>query len=325
MSTIDPGRDADPYDMGQMQADPPTDDLPRYENPIVPNATIAGRALISVIAIMTFLASLTVGAVMLVRAAAGDWQSEVAREVTIQVRSAGGRDIEADVARAAELARGFAGVAEVRVFSREESARLLEPWLGTGLSLDDLPVPRVIVVRLAPGAAPDLARLRQALAQVVPTASLDDHRGFVDRMRAMANAAVLGGLAVVVLVLLATVLSVMFATRGAMAANRSVIEVLHFIGAKNGFIAGHFQRRFLLLGLKGGAIGGGAAIALFALAEVVSRWFPGVAPEQFGALFGNFSLGIAGYAAVIAQVLLIALVTAFTSRATVNQTLETIH
>ena len=64
----------------------------------MPDNTIAGRALIAVIAIMTFLASLTTGAVMLVRAAAGDWQSEVAREVTIQVRAAPGRDIETDVA-----------------------------------------------------------------------------------------------------------------------------------------------------------------------------------------------------------------------------------
>ena len=65
----------------------------------------------------------------------------------------------------------------------------------------------------------------------------------------------------------ATMLSVTFATRGAMAANRPVIEVLHFVGAKNGYIAGHFQRHFLLLGLQGGAIGGGAAIALFVLAR----------------------------------------------------------
>ena len=114
-----------------------------------PTTRSSGRALIAVVAIMTFLASLTTGAVMLVRAAAGDWQSEVAREVTIQVRAAAGRDIEADVARAAEIARGIPGIADVRAYSREESARLLEPWLGTGLALDDLPVPRIVVVRLA--------------------------------------------------------------------------------------------------------------------------------------------------------------------------------
>jgi cell division transport system permease protein len=306
--------------------EPVDDAMPRFENPIAPDATVASRTLVAVVAIMTFLASLTTGAVILVRGAAGDWQSEVAREVTIQVRSTAGRDLEADVAAAAKLARAIAGVADVRVFSREESARLLEPWLGAGLVLDDLPVPRIVVVKLAPGETADLAQLRKALAEQVPPANLDDHRNFVSRMRAMANVAVFGGIGVLILVLAATMLSVSFATRGAMAANRSVIEVLHFVGARNGFIAGHFQRRFLLLGLKGGLIGGGCALALFALAELANRWFPGsAAAEQLGALFGSFSVGIVGYLAVLAQIVLIAIVTAFTSRATVNWTLETIQ
>jgi cell division transport system permease protein len=120
----------------------------------------------------------------------------------------------------------------------------------------------------------------------------------------------------------ATMLSVTFATRGAMATNKPVIEVLHFVGAKDGYIAGHFQRHFLLLGLEGGAIGGGAAIVLFALAGVISGWFAGSAGgEQTAALFGSFSIGMSGYIAVVAQVVLIALVTAATSRQTVNHTL----
>ena len=289
-------------------------------------ATIAGRALVSVIAIMTFLASLTAGAVMLVRAAAGDWQSDVAREVTIQIRPAAGRDLDADVERAVAIARAVPGVAEVRPFSKEESARLLEPWLGTALKLDELPVPRLIVVRLAPGATADLSSLRKTLAEQIPPASLDDHRGFVERMRAMAGIAVVAGIAVLALVFVATVFSVAFATRGAMAANRPVIEVLHFIGAKDGFIAGHFQRRFLALGLYGGAIGGGSAIALFGLGELVSRWLAGTAGgDAIAALFGSFAIGVWGYVAVVAQVVLTALVSAATSRSTVDRTLATIQ
>jgi cell division transport system permease protein len=302
------------------------DALPRFETPIVPRATISGRALVAVVAIMTFLASLTTGAVMLVRAAASDWQAEVAREITIQIRPASDRDIEADVANAAAIARAARGVADVRPYSKEEAARLLEPWLGTGLQLDDLPVPRLIVVRLAADATPDLAELRAALAQRVPGASLDDHRGFVHRMRAMSGAALAGGIGVLVLVLAATVLSVTFATRAAMATNRPVIEVLHLIGAKDSFIAGHFQRHFLRLGLKGGLIGGGSALVLFALAEFVSGRFVGTAgSDQFAALFGHFSIGVGGYVAVLAQVGLIAFVTAATSRHTVNSTIAAIH
>ncbi len=326
MSTTDASAETGRPRAREAAAALPVDELPPTETPIVPQSTISGRALVAVVAIMTFLASLTIGGVMLVRAAASDWQAEVAREVTIQIRPAAGRDIETDIATAADIARASAGVAEVRPYSKEETTRLLEPWLGSGLQLDDLPVPRIIVVRIASGATPDLGQLRATVAEQVPGASLDDHRGFVDRMRAMSGAVLACGIGVLILVLVATVLSVTFATRAAMATNRPVIEVLHLIGAKDDFIAGHFQRHFLRLGLKGGLIGGGGAVVLFALAEFAGGRLAGTAGgDQLAALFGSFSIGVLGYGAVLVQVGLIAFVTAATSRRTVNRTIETMH
>lgn len=301
-------------------------EMPRTETPIVPKNSIAGRALVAVVAIMTFLASLTIGAVMLVRSAALDWQSEVSREITIQVRPVSGRDLEADVARAAELARATHGVGEVRPMSKDESAGLLEPWLGSGLALDDLPVPRMIVIKLASDGAVDLAPLKRSLGESVPGATLDDHRAWIERMRAMAQTTIVAGIVILVLMLAATVLSVIFATRGAMATNRPIVEVLHFIGAKSGFIASQFQRHFLLLGLEGGIIGGGLAMAVFAVAGAVSRGNIGTAGgEQLAALFGNFSLGLGGYVAIVGQIVLVAMVTAFASRRTVDRTLESVE
>jgi cell division transport system permease protein len=297
----------------------------RFETPLVPRNSISGRALVAVVAIMTFLASLTTGGVILVSQAASAWQADVSREVTVQVIPAAGRNIDADVARAAALVKSFPGIADVRAYSKDESEKLLEPWLGTGLTLDELPVPRLIVVKIGSGAAPDLPQLRNMLKGQVPGAVLDDHRGFIERMRAMSGTAIAAGIGILILMIAATVLSVTFATRGAMATNKTVIEVLHFVGAKNRFIAANFQRHFLLLGLEGGAFGGGAAIALFAVASLLSRWFGGTSGgDQTAALFGSFSIGIGGYAAVVFQVLLIAGVTAFTSRHTVNRTLEMI-
>jgi cell division transport system permease protein len=296
---------------------------PRNESPIVPADTIGGRALVAVVAIMTFLAALTTAGAVLIYASAGEWQSDVAREVTIQVRPAADRDIEADVGTTVEIARAAPGIAEVRPYTRAESARLLEPWLGTGLSLDDLPIPRVIVVRLASDASTDFAPLRKALSERVPVASLDDHRGWIDRMRTMARTAIMGAVALLGLMLAATIFSVTFATRGAMATNRPIIEVLHFIGARDAFISGQFQRHFLWLGLKGGAIGGAAAVILLLTAGWIRDFLLGSASaEQAAALFGSFSIGPSGYAAVLLQIVLIAVVTAWTSRQIVRQTLE---
>lgn len=300
--------------------------LPPKSTPIVPRDSIAGRALVAVIAIMTFLAALTLGSVVLIRASASDWQSQVAREVTIQIRPTEGSDIEAEVRKAADLALALPGIDGVRPYSQAESGRLLEPWLGSGLALDDLPIPRLIVVRIARDATPDLASLRKILTERVAGATLDDHRGWIDRMRTMARTAVAVGLAVLILVLAATVLSVTFATRGAMSSNRPVIEVLHFVGAKDAFIAGEFQRHFLLLGLKGGILGGAAAMLLFFMAGSVGDWFKGTASEnQIAALFGSFAIGGQGYAAVIGLIILIAAVTAGTSRFTVHSTLRSIE
>jgi cell division transport system permease protein len=89
----------------------------RNLSPIVPRASIAGRALVAVVAIMTFLASITTGAVLLVSGSAAEWQSEVASEITIQVRPAAGRDIDRDTTAAADAMRTQSGIVEIRPFT----------------------------------------------------------------------------------------------------------------------------------------------------------------------------------------------------------------
>jgi cell division transport system permease protein len=297
----------------------------RNMSPIVPRASISGRALVAVVAIMTFLASITTGTVLLVSASAAEWQSEVASEITMQVRPQTGRDLERDVTAAAEAMRTQPGIVQVKPFSKDESARLLEPWLGSGLSIEQLPVPRVVVARVQPGTTLDLAALRKAVTQVAPSASVDDHRAWIERMRSMTGATVFAGIGILVLVIAATIISVSFATRGAMAANRPIVEVLHFVGAGDRYIANHFLRHFLRLGLEGGLIGGGAAMLGFGFSESIAAWFSGTpVGDQFAALLGTFSLPPSGYLALAVQAVAIAAITGWASRRTLFATLDDI-
>src|SRR5205814_5738198 len=190
-------------DLGQER--PAVSARARNLSPIVPRGSIAGRALVAVVAIMTYLASMTTGAVLLVSASAAEWQSEVASEITIQVRPAAGRDIDRDAAAVAEAMRGQPGIVEIRPFTKSESAKLLEPWLGSGLSMDDLPVPRVIVARVQPGTVLDLATLRARVTQVAPRASVGHHRARIARMRSTTSGTLLAGRGLRVLVFIATV------------------------------------------------------------------------------------------------------------------------
>jgi cell division transport system permease protein len=297
----------------------------RNMSPIVPRASISGRALVAVVAIMTFLASITTGTVLLVSASAAEWQSEVASEITVQVRPQAGRDLERDAAAVVEAMRTQPGIVQVKPFSKDESASLLEPWLGSGLSIEQLPVPRVVVARVQPGTTLDLAALRSRVTQVAPSASVDDHRAWIERMRSMTGATVFAGIGILALVIVATIISVSFATRGAMAANRPIVEVLHFVGAGDRYIANHFLRHFLRLGLEGGVIGGGAAMLGFGFSESIAGWFSGTpVGDQFAALLGTFSLPPSGYLALAVQAVAIAAITAWASRRTLFATLDDI-
>jgi len=297
----------------------------RNVSPIVPRGSMSGRALVAVVAIMTFLASITTGAVLLVRASAAQWQSDVASEITVQVRATSGRDIDRDVKAVTDAVRGQSGIVDARAFTKEESAKLLEPWLGTGFSIDDLPVPRIIVARVAPDGSLNIADLQKRLVAIAPSATVDDHRAWIKRMRSMSSAIVLAGTGVLILVIFATVISVSFATRGAMAANRPIVEVLHFVGAQDRFIANRFFRHFLRLGLEGGVIGGVAAILVFGFSESIASWFSGTpAGDQFAALLGTFALPASGYLVLAIQAMLIAAVTAWASRRTLFATLDEI-
>ena len=291
---------------------------PRKSAPIMPPQNVAGSALILVIAIMTFLSCLTLGAVTLVRDTASTWQTQIAREATIQIKPADGLDMEAALSSAQRIASGFAGVRSASIVGQDATLRLLEPWLGTGFNLEELPVPRLVIVTIDPVAPPDFAALRAALAEAVPQASLDDHRTWVDRLIAMANTTVTIGVSVLILMLSATTLAIVFATRGAMAGNGHIIEVLHFVGAEAGFIARQFRRHFLLTGMKGALAGGFAATIVFVgFSWWSSRNMATPQADQATALFGNFSIGAAGYGGVILVVVLVAALTAATSHLTV--------
>ena len=281
---------------------------------IVPPQAVAGRALTLVVAIMSFLACLTVGAVSVVWEAADAWQNDLVREITIQIRPTEGVDMLREIDKAVALAQEFPGIESVRAMSDAETKELLEPWLGEGLQLDGLPVPRLIQITVGDPTALDLAQLRQMVSGTVTGASVDDHSIWTSRLSAMAGAVVVGGFAIMVLVLGSMVLSVVFATQAAMAGNKDVVSVLHFVGAEDGFIAREFQRHFLVLGLKGGVSGGVAAILSFLLIDMFTRQSSGQAgTDQVSALFGGVSVSLPGYFGVFGVVFLVAILTALTS------------
>jgi cell division transport system permease protein len=295
------------------------------ETSLVPPSTISARSLVMVITIMSFLASIAAGSAVLVGRASQQWSADLAREASVQIRARAGLDMDAEAERVARLVRAGAGVTAAHVFSKAESEGLLEPWLGQNLNFEDLPVPRLIVVTFDPSAQNASESLRQSLAKNAPNATFDDHRAWSERLSTMGRTLVLIAVGMSLLILLAMALAVAFATSGAMAGSREIVDVLHLVGASDGFISRQYQRQFLVFGLKGGFYGALAASLVFIIFGQLSRyWASGAGGGQVEALFGQFSLGGSGYLAVAMIALFTTAITVLTSHVIVTRQLRTL-
>lgn len=293
--------------------------------PIVPPGNVQSNALMAVVAIMAFLACLTLGGVSMVRSSAESWQGGISREVTIQIKPAEGRDMNAALLKARDVAMQFVGTTDARIVDEAATERLLEPWLGTGLDFDELPVPRLVIVTIDEHNPPDFAAMNAALQRDIPGAYLDDHRAWVERLSAMADATTMIGVSIMFLVFLAMMLTVIFATRGALAGSRTIVEVLHFVGAESSFVAAQFQRHFFNVALKGALLGGFLAILFFSIARYWQHRFlatPGA--DQTTVLFGSISIGWDAYLGVLLTILAIAALTMVTARLTVLKSIREI-
>lgn len=284
-------------------------------NPIVPERSVASQTLMIVVAIMSFLTCLTFAMVTIVWQQASSWQADIAKEVTVQVRPVEGMVFEDEIKKAIELSESTPGIGNVQVVDDDWSERLLQPWLGKDFDLSELPVPRMLVLELDPSRRANLKGLASRLASNVAGASLNDHRLWLDRLNSMANTTVAVGIVIMGLMLTAMTLSVTFATHGAINSNKEVVEVLHFVGGRDTFIATEFQRRFMALGLKGGGAGGSVAILCFVVLNIWSRLSVGTPQaDQLSALFGSFQIGWSAFLGTVFMVIIVALLTAVTCR-----------
>ncbi|WP_299444460.1 cell division protein [uncultured Rhodospira sp.] len=274
------------------------------------------------VGVMVFLAVLAAAGALALGNVLEDWSRDVSGSLTAQVPPVPGLGEAARmatderVAQAAAVLRAQPGVASVRVLSEDELMALVEPWIGAGELVRDLPLPRLLDITLEPGAAArtNPGPMADVLRDAVPGATLDEHRLWLGRLMDLGEALGALGLAVVLVVSGATAVAVVHATRADLAAYRPVIEVLHMIGAQDGYIARQFAINALFQGLKGGL--GGFMLALPTLAGV------GLLADRVEAgLVPRISLSVVDWAILAALPLGAASLAMLTARVTVLRTL----
>ena len=292
---------------------------------IVPSASIAGNALTVVIAIMSFLACLTLGAVYMVNQSANAWVNDIASEITVELDPVNAADIEKKMTLVSLFLAKQKGITKVKPLTADDSAKLLEPWLGQSSALQALPIPRLIAVEIDRSNPPDIQLIKAALSQNFEGVTVDDHRRWQAEIRTLTRSAALGGLAVLSLVAAATIAVIVTATRSAMASNREIIEVLHFVGANERFISREFERHFLGLGVRAGLMGAAAAAIAFLMLPLMMHMLGSgiVTTAETQRLIGSGELDLKGYFLCVLVVFVVACLCMITSRLGVIRVLKT--
>jgi len=230
----------------------------------------SSRFLPALTLLMVFLAGLALAAVMGLGRALARWDENLTGTLTVELPApTGPNDKSLDAALA--VLRAAPGIKSATPIDSATTMKLIEPWLGTSLSPADLELPRLIDVRLDPAGHADIAALRAKLTTAAPNAILDDHQLWLDRLAHFARSAELTAIAILVLIGGVAVISVSFATRAGLAVHRDTIELLHLMGARDGYVARQFERQALRLALIGGVAGLVlATAALLALSQATN-------------------------------------------------------
>lgn len=236
-----------------------------------------------VIAVMAFLASLALGASLVADVTAKSWRAGLAESITVQILPPQGADpqkqLETETKTVLSILERTPGMFHVQALSDQESRGLVAPWLGSGAVIRDLPLPRLVDARLAPGAAVDMRGLELRLKASAPDSLLDDHARWLERLKRLADGVIWSAWGVMALIAIATAASVTFATRASLAAHRDIVSLLHLMGARGGFIARTFEWHYFTSAVLAAFVGAALAGVLLVAAGGLEQ--SGLEPVPF--------------------------------------------
>ena len=253
------------------------------------------------ISIAVFLFAVTLAGVLSINSMLVNWNSSILGSLTVQIIPVNGVDkLKAknetliQEQRAAAMLEAMPEVQKVTPLNDGQLERLLKPWLGDDVDLSNLPMPRLIDVKLKKDAEINFMALAEKLATVAPQASLDNHKLWLNKLINFASGLKMLALSVLALVIGITSGAIFYSTQTSLGLHKDIIEILHLLGAKDTYIAQQYAAKTAVLGFWGGLIGVVFAVpTIFVIAHLAQQIEGGIINEarlSWGAWTVIFSL-----------------------------------
>jgi len=213
-------------------------------------------------AFMVFMACLVFAVSLVGSKVAEGWRQRVSNSVTIQLLPdprAKNQETEMEdrIKSVSSVLKSMPGVGSYSVMSLKETRELLAPWLGELVTSDRLGIalPRLITLEAPGDVALSPHLLRRELSRYTSFVSVRTYEEWAsDFIESLGAAQKLLGI-IIFFILATTGLTIAYATKEGLNANKNVIEIMHMVGAEDSYIINQFSSHVTKMAAIGGMVG----------------------------------------------------------------------
>ena len=253
----------------------------KYDLPL--NKDKGGRFL----SILMGLMMMTLSASFVLSAMNARWSKGLESKATIEISAQDQNgapltqeDIDTQTTAAKEFLTDNPAIEESIVMDKADIIQLVSPWLGDNVGLENVPLPGIISVKFNDQTIFDMDELRSNLTNIAPQARLDTHEGWLNDVLSFTGAIKMAAVIMTLIITITTIVAVGGAIQSRMAVYREELELLHLMGASDGYISRQLQRYAFLTILKGALIGMVAGwILLFIIGLMAGKMEVSLLPE----------------------------------------------
>lgn len=291
----------------------------RYDLPL--NKGSGNTFLKTLIALMTFLAMLGLASTFALSEMKKRWSSGLENKASIEIPA---EDINGMILPQDQLdeltnqvyafLQNHPAVETIKIMEKQEIIDLVEPWLGSDLAFDNIPLPGILTVGFKDDIIFDVRGLEAKLKQVAPQAKLDTHKSWLNDVLRFTGALNFAALLITGIIGVTTIVAVAGAVQSRMAIYNEELELLHLMGASDHYISKQLQRYMMFLTLQGSAIGA-------AIGGIILLTIGFLAGEMDVSLLPDFSLSPTQLSILIVLPIIISILGMLTARQTVLRVL----
>jgi cell division transport system permease protein len=291
---------------------------PPANNPVaLPiNGGYAKTFLRVIVAVSVFLFAITLAGVLGINTMFDNAKKQVVSNFTVQVLPL--PDYEAsrkDLLSVVSFLERYPDVTQVSVLSDNELHALLQPWLGSNVDIELLPIPKLLDVKIKNAKHFDYKELAVRLSEISQQASINDHNLWLARLLKFINSLKMLALTVLMMVACACVASIIYAVSTGLNIHRDIIAILHIMGATDEYLAMNYVKQISVMSFMAGIVGTVLAIpAIMVVGDMAKGIEAGI--------FNSVTFSLENWLIILLLPLISAALAALTSYVTVVKTLR---